>query len=298
MSKVLTHADNVAIYEDTRKIALLPSSNFMIAPTIKYEIESDSALSSDTIYKVSDESISARISVVPTDSFTTAHSLSLELQKLGVAEKVLVLNLANGTIPGGGVSYGSFSQEENLFRRSNYFITLLQDLYPISSGKGKKNNDALLYSPIVTVFKDENYNLMTNPFQVSCIAVAAAFKPKKIITEEVIEDYGNDGRTEETENKKKETRKVERFANSTHDKEVMRKKIDSIFRIAILHKHRNLVLGALGCGAYHNPVDDVIELFNDAIQQFDMFFDNIIFAVRSHKDGNYEAFKAGISTNF
>lgn len=285
MSKVLTHADNVAIYEDTRKIALLSSSNFMIEPTIKYEIESD--LGSD-IYEIPDESnFSARISVVPTDSFTTAHSLSLELQKLGVAEKVLVLNLANGTTPGGGVSYGSFSQEENLFRRSNYFMTLLQDLYPISSGKGKKDNDALLYSPTITVFKDENYNLMTNPFQVSCIAAAAAFKPKKIIVENDVN----------IDSKNKKTRKVERFA-SAHDKEIMKKKIDSIFRIAILHKHRNLVLGALGCGAYHNPVDDVIELFNDAIQQFDMFFDNIIFAVRSHKDGNYEAFNDGISSTF
>lgn len=74
----------------------------------------------------------------------------------------------------------------------------------------------------------------------------------------------------------------------------MKEKIDSVFKISIIHEHKTLVLSALGCGAFRNPVHDVIDLFNEALKTYGHFFDTIVFAVRSHKDGNYEAFKEGI----
>jgi uncharacterized protein (TIGR02452 family) len=259
---LLSRQDNIKIYEDTRKIAL--ASNFPIEPTIKYNL--DSTILDINVNK--SESLKPEVLVIANDSFS-----AVELENTSSA-RILVLNMANGTTPGGGVSYGSFSQEENLFRRSNYFMTLFPDFYPISLPKRTKIiSEGILYSPTVTVFKDENYDLLNVPFQVSCLAVAANFRPKKVV---------KDG--------------LECYLDPK-DKELMRLKINCIFRVAILHKHRVLVLSALGCGAFENPVDDVIELFNEAIKVYGKFFDKIVFAVRSHKDRNYDTFKKGIITS-
>src|SRR5581483_6745347 len=83
---------------------------------------------------------------------------------------VVALNMACAKSPGGGVKYGSFCQEENCFRRSNYFQVLNRSLYPIPE-------TGCIYSPIITVFKDKYYNLMVEPFNVSMIACAAIRKP-------------------------------------------------------------------------------------------------------------------------
>lgn len=259
--KDLTYQDNVRIYEDTCRIAIQKFSS--TEKTLKYLVN-DPALEPN-LANDDDNKENGRkptILVTPVDSFSAAKRLLEEGD-----DGILVLNMANGTTPGGGVLYGSFSQEENLFRRSNYFLTLTPNFYPISKGKG---GPALLISPRVTVFKDEDYKLMDEPFEVSCLAVAANFRPDKIL---------KDGK--------------ERFVNAA-DRISMKEKIESIFKVAILHEHKTLVLSALGCGAFRNPVDDVIDLFNEALKKYGCFFDTIVFAVRSHKDGNYEAFKKGI----
>jgi uncharacterized protein (TIGR02452 family) len=176
-------------------------------------------------------------------------------------QNVLVLNMANHYTPGGGVDYGSFSQEEDLFRRSNYFRTLDKSLYPIESL-------CAIYSPGVTVFRDSDYQQLSNPFTVSLIAVAALFKPPKTPDE--------------------------RFCHK-FDYDFTYKKIELIFQTASQLKYRVLILSALGCGAFHNPVNDIINIFNSLLSKYARFFDQITFAVRSHKDKNYELFRDGIS---
>ena len=75
----------------------------------------------------------------------------------------------------------------------------------------------------------------------------------------------------------------------------MRKKIDFIFKIAIYYNYKNIVLGALGCGAFGNSPEEVAELFNDVIQKYHNNFDNIYFAIKSIRDINYDTFLAKIT---
>lgn len=44
---------------------------------------------------------------------------------------ILVLNMASEYKAGGGVENGAMAQEEELFRRSNYFQSLTQNFYPL-----------------------------------------------------------------------------------------------------------------------------------------------------------------------
>eukprot|EP01125_Pyxidicula_operculata_P017015 TRINITY_DN591_c0_g1_i11.p1 TRINITY_DN591_c0_g1~~TRINITY_DN591_c0_g1_i11.p1 ORF type:complete len:444 (-),score=61.92 TRINITY_DN591_c0_g1_i11:1134-2465(-) len=85
----------------------------------------------------------------------------------------VVLNMASDRNPGGGWERGSGAQEESLFRRSNYFLFLHYDYYPI-------RELTVIYSPNVTVFRAsefEGYKFLENPVEVSFIAAAAYRSP-------------------------------------------------------------------------------------------------------------------------
>lgn len=78
--------------------------------------------------------------------------------------------------------------------------------------------------------------------------------------------------------------------------EGVKNKIRTILRIACDQGQKNLVLGALGCGAFHNPPRYTARLFREVLceQEFAGAFDRICFAVKSshssHGNGNFRAF--------
>ncbi|CAF1271230.1 unnamed protein product [Rotaria sp. Silwood1] len=161
--------------------------------------------------------------------------------------------MANAFTPGGGYRKGDGAQEENLFRRSNYCISLDPELDPQlqqkydtkvyycdDHGKRKEIRNAQSmyrmdeYGAIctsgITFFRDnekeKGYSLLSKPiYNVSAIALAAYRDPD--IT--------------------KENRLTRKFAVGT------RKKIENFFSIALINGYDTLVLSALGCGAFKNP---------------------------------------------
>ena len=75
---------------------------------------------------------------------------------------------------------------------------------------------------------------------------------------------------------------------------LMLNKIESIFKIAIIHKHDSLVLGALGCGAFNNPPEEVAKIFKLMIDKYGKYFKKIGFAILvvKNKDSvNIDAFE-------
>eukprot|EP01113_Clastostelium_recurvatum_P004839 TRINITY_DN12141_c0_g1_i1.p1 TRINITY_DN12141_c0_g1~~TRINITY_DN12141_c0_g1_i1.p1 ORF type:complete len:293 (-),score=37.95 TRINITY_DN12141_c0_g1_i1:105-953(-) len=147
------------------------------------------------------------------------------------------LNLASPRRPGGGYRNGAGAQEENLFRRSNYYMSL-ED--PNNYDKNRRWGYPLpefggIYSPDVSVFRgseDSGYPFLEQgPVPMSFIAVAAYSGPKTVFH-------------------RKELRLDEKFADKTL------RKMRTILSIAVAQGHDAIVLGAFGCGAFGNPPMD------------------------------------------
>ena len=230
-------------------------------------------------------STTPEITVVSDDCLDVAH------QWVTRGMDVSLLNMASRQNPGGGVRNGAGAQEEYLFRCSNYYRFLYRYAsYAQEYGLKKSHyqypldrNYGGIYTPSVTIFRGNEksgYPLLEKPWQVNIIAVAGMNSPRIV--------YENG---------------CERIAPELVDG--VKNKIRTILRIACDHGQRNLVLGALGCGAFHNPPGHVAELFRDVLceSEFSGAFKKICFAVKanhnSHGTSNYNAFRSvldGFST--
>jgi uncharacterized protein (TIGR02452 family) len=191
----------------------------------------------------------------------------------------LLLNMANQTSPGGGYRKGDGAQEENIFRRSNYYQSLDAEiadrdrlhcndkceLKPISKSDSFYPMDdfGAIYTTGITVFRQteaNGYALMKAPLYNVCAIAMAAYKDPKLKNSKTLEN---------------------KFAVNTQ------KKIENIFAIAHYHKHDCLVLSALGCGAFKNPPGHIASIFKSVILQYAGFFNTIYFAiVDDHNAGN------------
>jgi len=183
----------------------------------------------------------------------------LQLQKAGY--NPLLLNMSDIEVPGGAVDAGSGAQEENLFRRSNYFLHLTERFYPL---KGKQ----AVYSKDVLVFKTDDhsgYQLMKQPRPISMIAIPAIRFPNLPMSFENIN--------------------------------LMKDKIRMIFNVAHYQNHDSLVLSAFGCGAYGNPPRVIATLFKEVIEEYNQSFNIIAFAIIKDKswtaaqDQNFKIFE-------
>ncbi|KAL6065197.1 DUF2263 domain-containing protein [Balamuthia mandrillaris] len=192
---------------------------------------------------------------------------ALEL-KLGRGMRPAVLNMASYRRPGGGYRNGAGAQEENLFRRSNYYQSL-ED--PEGLDKGRKWHYPLpefggIYSPQVVVFRaaeDKGYAYLPEPVPLDFIAVAAYARPSL-----------EGGKKQKTFGKDQEPRMTSKLAEATKNK------IRTILAIALDNDHDSLVLSAFGCGAYGNPPGHMARLFHNVIRkEFNGYFKHITFAI-------------------
>lgn len=181
-------------------------------------------------------------------------TLDLAFGAITLGYNTAILNMANNETPGGGVRNGATAQEECIFRRSNIFMTLTDNLY-------KLDELELIYTPKFTIFKDSEYNYYSD-WSCSCISIAALRKHPgtKLYSEQ--------------------------------EREIMKAKIELMFRIGIVKGHDCLVLGAFGCGAFYNPPFEVMKLFREVMTIYNGYFKCVLFAVKSGSGNiNYKTFK-------
>ena len=191
----------------------------------------------------------------------------------------IMLNMANRHTPGGGVLNGARAQEESLFRQSNLCVSLYQysdyhaGLLGLAKGDGSypmDRNTGGIYSGRVTFFRTsqrQGDKLVDTPFECAVVSVAAINRP----------DLNAQGRL------------VPWAVEATE------KKIRTMLRIGLVHGHDAIVLGAWGCGAFHNPPEHMAEIFNAVLHEpeFENKFKVVRFAViedHNSRHSNYAPF--------
>lgn len=201
---------------------------------------------------------------------------------------VAILNFANPIEPGGGVLRGAEAQEEYLCRTSNLYKALIsenaKEYYYLNYEIKNENQfnsiylgtDMVLYSPDVMVLKgDAGYKpffgggeekYMDIPYNVDVLTCAAPF-------------FSGLG-----------------YILADGDLEhLLKRRIRNIFEVAIENNVEVLILGAFGCGAFHNPPQVVAKAFRNVLleKRYMKAFDSVVFAVKRSESvcPNIEAFE-------
>ena len=207
-----------------------------------------------------------------------------------------VLNLADAYHACGKYNGGAGAQEESLCRASTLSLTLYQyynKTWAEKAGVTLRPDSAYpmdiryggIYSPNVTVFRDNQetgFALREEPYKTSIISVAALnFKPDH--DHNNLEYRAADG------------------SFTPEGEQIMRDKIRTIYRIALLGGHDSLVLGAFGCGVFQLKPALVAGLFKQVLDEdeFRGKFHTVVFAMLEGKasprnkveeDGNFAPF--------
>jgi len=256
-------SDRIKVWHETRK------KNKTIPPaekSIKYDARTD-LLSFDlesyevpetSIRVIDDDCVNVTI-LAPTMNRKTKQRISDTHATL----PTLLLNMSDNRIAGGLVYAGSGAQEENLFRRSNLETTLTDEFYPLMGPQ-------LVYSPSVTFHRGPESG---EYFHLHSII---PYPKLAVVSCPAIPHPLNDGVS---------------FQNE-RDEELMKARIELMFKVACVQGHKSIVLSAHGCGAWNGPARRIAELYRDAIHKFKCF-DFVVFAILNGHDskGNYAIFK-------
>ncbi len=197
------------------------------------------------------------------------HTVSLNSK----GENACAMDMANATLPG-GVMGGGNAQEEVMCYRGN-LQPVLQQLCDKIKQAGKLDLGNFLpleggaYMPEVsfwrhwdTIGATESYDYMDHVDTIAVFATAALRHPSRLPM-----------------GKGSDVTKWTKLQNQITYWQVQENKIRSVLSYAALKGHTSVVLGAFGNGAFANPVNETIEMFNRILPDYNGIFKYIDFAV-------------------
>lgn len=179
---------------------------------------------------------------------------------------IVALNFASARNQGGGFLSGAIAQEEDLCRKSGLYSCLktkplfynanilCDDIY---------YTDGVIYSPQVPFFRDDFELLVDEPWNLSIVSAPA---PNL-----------NGTRPEGLQYKLRG---------------IIRGRIERILHITAAHGHKNIILGAWGCGAFGNDPEMIADEFKKMVNKVPAF-EHVCFAVYDTREPPviFEAFK-------
>jgi uncharacterized protein (TIGR02452 family) len=183
---------------------------------------------------------------------TNETTLAAARRLVGEGHRVVALNFASARHPGGGFLNGARAQEESLCRASALYECINGNpMYAYHAPlRGGMYTNYAIYSPDVPVFKDDDGNLLDEPYLCGFITAPA-------VNAGVLgDDERNRVRGE------------------------MEARVRKVLAIAAGHGHDAAVLGAWGCGVFKNDPVMIAGLFRESLSTgFAGAFDRVIFAV-------------------
>ncbi|KAG8418918.1 hypothetical protein J3459_011898 [Metarhizium acridum] len=223
----------------------------------------------------------ATIQVVNEDTLNAATKLWTLSQAHGSSRPVIV-NFANARTPGGGWLNGAMAQEEALCYRSSLAYSLNPNHYPLAVDEG-------IYSPNVLVLRNDvasGHQLLVPHTPVADLPVVSAVTISAIRQPAV--------RTVQLGNAK-----AQRVYARDRDRRLTKEKMRLALRMAAIHSHDLLVLGAFGCGVFGNPPHDVAHCWLEVLREQEFGgnrWREVWFAVFDPDNhGNFETFRQILS---
>jgi uncharacterized protein (TIGR02452 family) len=191
------------------------------------------------------------IRIVTTDTLTAAHMLthsSLYNDAKPRSTKsnkkngnVCILNMASPLRPGGGVLTGATSQEEFLCSRTTLLPSLKESFYRLPELGGIFTFDVLVFRSSLSLSDSKGELPVSERWFVDVISAGMLRFPELEGGEEEVKKLGK------------------------KDRETVEGKIRAVLRIAQRKSVKKLVLGAWGCGAYGNPIQDIAAAFKKVL---------------------------------
>lgn len=226
---------------------LLKDTTDIESPYTAESLQSEESSLSD------DERCASKIIVNPYSTLKAVEQLTMRQRR----DKVACLNFASARNPGGGFLGGSQAQEESLARSSSLYPSQLQMTEMYDYNRKQKSclySDYMIYSPQVTVFREDGGSLRAQTYQVSIITAPAV----------------NAGVVRE-----REPEHVDQIGT------VMLERIRYILAVAAEQGNEYLVLGAFGCGVFRNDPYEVATWFRQVLleEKYAILFKQIVFAV-------------------
>jgi uncharacterized protein (TIGR02452 family) len=208
-------------------------------PENRKEIGGDEGLSNAIADEEIVENRKPQITVRVVDTLeAVAHLCTPEPTSPHHRPRVAALNMASPLRPGGGVLSGATSQEEWLCARTTLYPSLREEFYRLPEVGG-------VYTPDVLVVRkwDEAATEIEKKDWVFVDIVTAAMLR--------FPDLDKDG--------------VEARYAEEKDRELVVKKMRAVMRILQAKGAEKIVLGAWGCGAYGNPVNEVAKAWKKVL---------------------------------
>jgi uncharacterized protein (TIGR02452 family) len=186
---------------------------------------------------------------------------------------VACLVFASARHPGGGFLNGARAQEESLARASALYAcqNAAPGFYDFHrQHPDPRYSDRVIYAPAVPVFRDDDGTLLAQPYLVSFLTAAAPNLGAILASQPDA-------------------------AASVPD--VLRGRAARVLEIAAAHRHRRLILGAWGCGVFHNDPALVAATFASLLRDQPGWFDQVVFAVHDHEPATptYAAFASALA---
>ncbi|KAK5996646.1 hypothetical protein PT974_01984 [Cladobotryum mycophilum] len=219
------------------------------------------------------------IRIVNEDTFNAA--IELESTKGPGSGRVAVLNMASDIVAGGGWLKGAMAQEEALCYRSSLYLSLHRRYYPFRRSQA-------VYSPEVVIIRSDmssGHDLLVPDVKPEDLPVVGVLSVAALRTPAT--------RTITTNTPDGEVVKQEVFADP-EARELTKGKMRLCLRMAAHNDHGLLVLGALGCGAFRNPKEDVAACWLEVLREAEFqggWWEEVWFAVYDRQnEGNFELF--------
>ena len=205
------------------------------------------------------------------------------------------LNMANSRKPGGGYEHGAAAQEENMFRRTNCHFSIDRNMLILNEQKtsygytpemqalisAKKGITYLAYHPRICIKDKETYDeddVDLKNFGYTDLSNDNIFLFYELRCAAAYLDIKNGAKFE---------------------KEEMRKRIEAQFTTLKINGIRHAIMSAFGCGAFHNPPNEVAELYKECLERYKNDFDVIAFPIyyAGYGPKNYPDFRQILLNN-